>query len=257
MTEGFTDADYEGAARTLGAEVAMVRAFAEVESSAEPFWENGPVPILFEAQWFHHFTGGRYDVSHPGISSPVWDKTLYRGGLEEYDRLREAADLDREAALKSASWGAFQIMGFNYEDVGYKSITDFVVGMGTTSGQIGAFVAFIQKKELVTAIRNKDYETLARVYNGPAAVEEYAPRLERAYEDLAAGTGMGRNLCMGNYGADVVRLQQALGIHVDGIFGRATDSAVRQFQANNRLAVDGIAGPRTLALLLPAEKPAA
>lgn len=254
---GFTDSDYARAASALGAEVAMVRAFAEVESSAAPFWDNGPVPILFEAQWFHHFTGGKYDQSHPGISCPVWDKTLYKGGLAEYDRLREAAALDREAALKSASWGAFQVMGFNYADLGYATITDFVVAMGTTTGQIDSFVKFIQKNQLTTAIRNRDYETLARVYNGPAAVEEYAPRLEKAYEDMLAGNGMGRNLCMGNYGADVVRLQTALGIHVDGIFGRATDSAVRQFQANNGLTVDGIVGPRTMAVLLPPEKAAA
>jgi g-D-glutamyl-meso-diaminopimelate peptidase len=36
---------------------------------------------------------------------------------------------------------------------------------------------------------------------------------------------------------------------VDGIFGRQTEEALRQFQAANALVVDGIAGPETWAAL--------
>jgi hypothetical protein len=36
--------------------------------------------ILFEAHWFHKFTNGIYDKSHPNISSSVWNKELYYYG---------------------------------------------------------------------------------------------------------------------------------------------------------------------------------
>jgi chitosanase len=56
-------------------------------------------------------------------------------------------------------------------------------------------------------------------------------------------------------GDDVVQLQRALasrvprGLDADGIFGLATDRALREFQAAQHLTVDGIAGPATRAAL--------
>ena len=53
----------------------------------------------------------------------------------------------------------------------------------------------------------------------------------------------------GMSGAPVKRLQAKLGIGADGIFGSGTEKAVRDFQKSHGLAADGIAGPRTMALL--------
>lgn len=46
-------------------------------------------------------------------------------------------------------------------------------------------------------------------------------------------------------GAPVKRLQERLGVGADGDFGPGTEKAVREFQKENGLAVDGIAGPDT------------
>lgn len=60
----------------------------------------------------------------------------------------------------------------------------------------------------------------------------------------------------GSRGADVTYLQQrltALGYKpgtADGIFGSKTLAAVRAFQADHKLAVDGIVGPKTWAALV-------
>jgi N-acetylmuramoyl-L-alanine amidase len=46
-------------------------------------------------------------------------------------------------------------------------------------------------------------------------------------------------------GRDVKRVQHALNITEDGIFGTITDKAIRNFQRRERLNVDGIVGPTT------------
>lgn len=49
----------------------------------------------------------------------------------------------------------------------------------------------------------------------------------------------------GDRGRDVKKLQRALGVHADGIFGPGTKKALRKFQARHHLHVDGVAGPAT------------
>ncbi|MBD0267147.1 MAG: peptidoglycan-binding protein [Cyanobacteria bacterium Co-bin8] len=55
-------------------------------------------------------------------------------------------------------------------------------------------------------------------------------------------------------GDDVVRVQRALtsqgyNLTADGVFGSATEQAIRQFQSRQGLVADGVAGPLTLARL--------
>lgn len=49
----------------------------------------------------------------------------------------------------------------------------------------------------------------------------------------------------GSKGAEVKTLQQKLNLMADGIFGSLTEEAVKEFQANNGLTVDGIVGQKT------------
>ena len=56
-------------------------------------------------------------------------------------------------------------------------------------------------------------------------------------------------LKIGNKGEEVKRLQEALGINNDGIFGKQTEEAVKLFQKKNGLEVDGIVGDKTLSAL--------
>jgi peptidoglycan hydrolase-like protein with peptidoglycan-binding domain len=51
----------------------------------------------------------------------------------------------------------------------------------------------------------------------------------------------------GTSGDAVKKLQQALGVTVDGQFGAGTQKALKDFQAKNGLEADGLAGPATLA----------
>ena len=63
-----------------------------------------------------------------------------------------------------------------------------------------------------------------------------------------------QTLKKGASGKDVEKLQRLLGekgyqVGVDGVFGQATDDAVRKFQKENGLAADGIVGQQTWELL--------
>jgi N-acetylmuramoyl-L-alanine amidase len=53
----------------------------------------------------------------------------------------------------------------------------------------------------------------------------------------------------GDKGEIVKQIQRALHLLPDGIFGKITEEAVRAFQSENGLKVDGIVGPATLAKL--------
>ncbi len=52
-------------------------------------------------------------------------------------------------------------------------------------------------------------------------------------------------LKIGSTGHNVKELQEFLELHADGIFGRGTHQAVKNWQSNNDLVVDGIVGPAT------------
>jgi peptidoglycan hydrolase-like protein with peptidoglycan-binding domain len=49
----------------------------------------------------------------------------------------------------------------------------------------------------------------------------------------------------GDRGDAVRKIQEALGVGVDGVFGPVTERAVKRFQRSHGLLVDGIVGPQT------------
>ncbi|CAH2714407.1 Autolytic lysozyme [Neobacillus rhizosphaerae] len=53
----------------------------------------------------------------------------------------------------------------------------------------------------------------------------------------------------GSRSKDVERIQRAVGVTPDGIFGPITDAAVKAYQKRKGLVVDGIVGPRTWAVM--------
>jgi hypothetical protein len=202
---GLSDADFTRAATALGCEVAQIRAVDEVESGGGWFKDvradilaldgpggflDGPnLPkILFEAHHFDRLTGGRFREGYPNISSAKWNRALYVGGEGEYRRLYTAMQLDRAAALKSASVGRYQIMGFNYTLAGFDSVDAFWAAMKTSEGaQLDAFVAFIKASGLLDELRrisnvHADCVPFARGYNGPGYLaNNYHVKIAKAH----------------------------------------------------------------------------
>ena len=180
------------AARELDADLAAVRAVLEVESGGRASLPSGRAVVRFEGATFSKATGGAFDRTHPTLSMKGWRKNNahVRGGEAEWERLEEAAELDRDAAYESASYGAAQIMGFNYRVAGYPDVHAFVEDMNAgEAGQIRAFVRFVQGRGLAEALRQKDWRRFARGYNGTGQVDDYATALARAYARHEAAIG--------------------------------------------------------------------
>lgn len=178
-----TESNYTAAASVLGCEVAAVKAVCAVEASGNGFLPTGEPKILFEAHIFSRLTNHAFDHSHPDISSLRWDRTLYRDAKGEHERLQRATALNRDAALQSASWGLFQIMGFNWKRCGYASLQEFINDMYKDEySHLRAFCYFVQSMGLADELQRKDWAGFARGYNGPAyASNGYDAKLERAY----------------------------------------------------------------------------
>lgn len=184
-----TSGDFAAAALSLGCDVASIQAVAEVEAPKGGFGADGRPTILFEAHIFHGETGGRFTASHPHLSSKTWNRKLYAKTQDgEHARLTQAMKLDRKAALRSTSWGKFQIMGFNHVAAGYDYLDAFIAAMGLTERhQLDAFVSFLKSKKLDAALREGRWKDFARGYNGARYAEnQYDVKLAKAHAKYAS-----------------------------------------------------------------------
>jgi hypothetical protein len=184
---GLTDDDFAAAADALAIEVAMIKAVAQVESPRGPFDPKGRPEILFERHYFHRLTHGQFAHSDPDICNSAAGG--YGKFSAQYGKLQRAYALNRDAALRSASWGRFQIMGDNFEAAGFDSAAGFVQAMTTSEAEhLNAFVNFVKSNnKMVTALRAKDWAGFARKYNGPGfAANRYDTKLKNAYDSFSA-----------------------------------------------------------------------
>lgn len=182
--------DFVQAARSLNVEIAAIKAIQEVETAGRGGFIKIALPIiLFEGHIFwsqlkkqglkpEDYTQGNEDILYPN-----WTKKFYKSGEAEYSRLERAIKIHETAALCSASWGMWQIMGFNYTSCGCHDVNEFVSRMKIKEGmQLNLFVNFLLTNGWDKYLRNKDWAEFARHYNGPGYKEnKYDQKLAEAY----------------------------------------------------------------------------
>ncbi len=180
--------DYVEAAATLGCEVEAIKAVALTETGSVGSYFGGAesdkvAAILFERHYFHQLTGGRFDQSDPDISSSK--SGGYGVESAQYGKLVRAYNLSASEALKSASWGRFQIMGRYHVNAGYSSVEDFVRNINRSEkNHLKAFVNFIKfSSALSSAIIQKNWLRFALEYNGPRQ-KGYDEKMRKNYEAL-------------------------------------------------------------------------
>jgi len=186
-----TDADYEAAAKLLKCDVPAIKAVAEVESSGNGFLSDGRVKILFEGHQFYKYTKGAYAVSHPTICFKKWTKKFYATGPNadvrgagELARLAEAMALNNDAALLSASYGKFQIMGFNFAVAGFTTVQDFYNAMQISEAEhLMAFCNYIKGNAIDDELRSHNWAGFAMRYNGAEYKKnQYDTKLAKAHK---------------------------------------------------------------------------
>lgn len=185
-----TALDFRQTAEILGVEEAAVQAVCDIESGGRTgFLKDGRPMILFEGHIFwkelkkRGIDPEKYRNEYKDVLFPKWDRSAYKGGAQEYERLGKASRIDEEAALCSASWGMFQIMGFNHKLCGYDSVREYVEAVKSSpNNHLVSFARFLKSTGIDKPLKNLDWEGFASRYNGPGYKQNsYDTKLRDAY----------------------------------------------------------------------------
>jgi hypothetical protein len=220
------------ATERLGIKAAELWAVIDVETYGYGFIADRRPLLLFERHKFHGFTNGKYDAADPDISDPKWGG-YGKGGANQYERLKRAIALDRDAALRSASWGIGQVMGFNFKVAGFKDVEKMVSAMiESESKQLAAMANFIVDKKLHKALQSHDWASFALGYNGADyAKNKYDTRLAAAYQR--------RRIILPDLKIRAAQIYLVfLGYDpkgIDGLTGRGINAALQDFLEDNGL----------------------
>jgi hypothetical protein len=188
--------------------------------------------ILFERHIFCKRTDGCFDGEAPDVSGPAGG---YGTLAEQYTKLERAialcakAKLGIEPALKSASWGMGQVMGFNHDLAGFKSAAKMVQAMAQDEdAQLIAMARFLNANGLATLLRKKDWTGFAKRYNGMSYWRNhYDVKLAEQYQRFAGGSL--HNLEMRTAQVALLFLGYAPG-KIDGCIGPRTRAAIKNFR---------------------------
>jgi hypothetical protein len=253
----FNNSGMDQCCGVLAVKAAEIWAVLTVETHGFGFLDDRRPQILFERHIFRRLTDGRFDSANPNLSNSK--PGGYAGGPGEYTRLETAMGLDQDAALKSASWGIGQVMGFNYEIAGFAGVEEMVAAMvKDEESQLLAMANFIKGNALDGALQRQDWVAFARGYNGrDFKKNDYDTRLAAAHAKCK----------MMLPDLDFRTAQAALkflGIDpgpIDGLRGRRSRSALIEFQDTHGLPPTGELDDATEESLLaqafpPAQEPA-
>ena len=181
-------ADIIIAAKSLGVEVATLKAVIDVEAKSSGFDSEGRPTILFERHKMWKYLGeANYFTKRQQLNDLFPDVCSSSTGSyntrPQYEKLAIAESLHWDAAHMSASWGLGQVMGFNWKSLGYPSLRSFINDMyDSESKQLDAMCRYIKVNYLVDELQRHDWAGFAKGYNGEDyAINSYDTKLAAAY----------------------------------------------------------------------------
>ncbi|WP_223543368.1 N-acetylmuramidase domain-containing protein, partial [Pseudomonas sp. GL-B-12] len=198
---GLTDVTkkhFELLANELGVEKEVLRAIALAETGDKvPFKEYRPgekhALILYERHYMRRFllADGMPSSEVDALSNAepkivhTYEASYSYGSLDDqYSRLKRAREINRAAAIKSCSWGKFQVMGEYYRHL-YESADDLEKAQNYCALQhLQYFKIFLTKeKNLIGPMKDKDWTLIAQKYNGKSQIG-YDTKIRSTYENL-------------------------------------------------------------------------
>ncbi len=249
----------KGAATKAGIEPAALLALVEVETSGNPFEQDGRTPALLYERHIAWRMAAKVSkalqtaFARAGLAIPKWSKaTQYKDQGTSANRLAliaKARTIDAEVANQSASWGLGQTMGFLYAELGFGSACAMVEHLtGNVAGQIECMIHELNNKRLVGPLNAHDWAKVARIYNGAGyAANRYDVRLADSYKRwLRKLAAPAPDVAPDLSRDEIVALQRklrGLGYAIvgrpDGEAGRNTSAALTAFQRHEGLPITG------------------
>ena len=187
-----TETNIKESATIINCDQATIKAVMEVESSGSGFLDDGTPKILFEPHVFWKqlkslgIDPASLVAKNPTLSDilyPIWGSKPYGKMSAQHARLKRAVEINKDAALKSASWGLFQIMGYNYAATGSCDLQTFINRMYENEAEhLDMFVTYIKNTGLDDELKAQDWAGFAYQYNGSGyRKNKYDVKLKEAY----------------------------------------------------------------------------
>ena len=131
---------------------------------------------------FRHDRQGKAWQGHRFRRDAAQPWTAFHGSQTlENEVLDFARGLDETAALRSASYGAGQVMGFNHALLGYDTPQAMYEAFnGGVRAQLDGMFSYFENTSALEALRRRDYVGFARAYNGAGQADAYGERIRQA-----------------------------------------------------------------------------
>lgn len=163
------DVDLPRIGHRIGVGEDELHAVLDVETRGGGFDGKGRIKMLFEPHIFYRQLGpvDQLQAVRMRVAYKDWGTRPYPA--DSFANLITAMNINREAALRSASWGLGQIMGFNCSVVGYDTAEAMVKAFRDDEEvHLEAMVRFIEESGIDDELRRHDWAGFARIYNGPS-----------------------------------------------------------------------------------------
>lgn len=179
-----TDEDFRIVADELGVEVAAIKAVVEIEAgkAMKGFAAPGVPVVNFDASIYRIY--GKRAANKAGDKDARVPAGLSGYALREWTQLTNARKKNSDGADMGTFWGMFQIGGFNYKLCGCSTVKEFVAAMSESEfSQLELFAKFITNTGYLADLKNKNWASFARKYNGASYKKRgYHTRMAAAYK---------------------------------------------------------------------------